>query len=158
MLHNNVFVEGGIIKGIVKIRIRPRRSAKESAVSISDGKLRIIGFEATESDHHEFFQFSAPLSAVVTSPLSMYCNSPADSEGFSTAREGVHQLEFEMHLPIQGARPKGPLHSQAGVAVRYIALVYVLSPMKEICVSMTIMKVYQSQRPIRQTEHSSFLP
>ncbi|KAJ7446491.1 hypothetical protein B0H11DRAFT_2203087 [Mycena galericulata] len=124
VLHSNVFVEGGIMKGLVKLRIRPRL-AKESAVSISDGKLRIIGFEAIEGDHHEFFQYSAALSAVVTSPLTIYkTDTPPDSEGFSMAREGVHRLEFEMHLPMHGSsRPKGPFHSQSGVAVRYIALV-----------------------------------
>ncbi|KAJ7492464.1 hypothetical protein FB451DRAFT_1022543 [Mycena latifolia] len=121
VLHSNVCVEGGVIKGFIKLRIRPRL-AKESPVSISDGKLRIIGFESTENNHHEFFQYSAPLSAVVTSPPAIF-QGCGDSKGFWAAREGVHKLEFEMHLPINGpSRPKGPLYGQSGVAVRYIAL------------------------------------
>ncbi|KAJ6575282.1 hypothetical protein B0H19DRAFT_1254853 [Mycena capillaripes] len=121
MLHSNVCVEGGTFKGFIKLRIRPRMT-KESAVSISDGKLRIIGFETVQGDHHEFFQYSAPFSAVLTSPLRIY-NSPPDSEGFCNAEEGVHKLEFEMQLPMGGFRPKGPFYGQFGVAVRYIALV-----------------------------------
>lgn len=123
MLHSNVCVEGSTpLKGLVKIRVRPRLP-KESAISISDGKLRIIGFETTEGDHHEFYQCSAPLSAVVTSPSFIFeTSSLPDPEGFSRAREGVHRLEFEMHVPFQNRRPKGPLHGHAGVAVRYIAL------------------------------------
>ncbi|KAJ7751331.1 hypothetical protein DFH07DRAFT_1033153, partial [Mycena maculata] len=108
VLHSNVCVEGGILKGLVKLRIRPRLS-KESAVSISDGKLRIIGFEAIEDDHHEFFQHSAALSSIILSPLNIYKSSPPDPEGFSVAREGVHQLQFVLPLPLHGAsRPKGP--------------------------------------------------
>ncbi|KAJ7619188.1 immunoglobulin E-set, partial [Mycena polygramma] len=120
--YSNVCVEGGIFKGFIKLRIRPRMS-KESAVSISDGKLRIIGFETVEGDYHEFLQYSAAISTVTTSPLRMYI-SPPDSEGFCEAQEGVHKLEFEMPLPMGGVRrPKGPFYGHSGIAVRYIALV-----------------------------------
>ncbi|KAJ7110051.1 hypothetical protein C8R44DRAFT_743363 [Mycena epipterygia] len=123
-LHSNVCVEGGTITGTIKLRIRPRLT-KESAISISDAKLRFIGFESIEGDHHEFFQYSTALSAVAASLPRIY-NSQPDEEGFFTPREGVHTLEFEMHLPINGcSRPKGPLYGQSGAAVRYIALVYV---------------------------------
>ncbi|KAJ7040446.1 hypothetical protein C8F04DRAFT_1178165 [Mycena alexandri] len=124
VLHSNMCVEGGIIKGFIKLRIRPRMK-KESVVSISDGKVRIIGFESTEGDYHEFFQHSAALSEVVTYPPRIY-NSPPDSEGFFTAGEfeGVHSLGFEMPLPMNGVRrPQGPFHGPSGVSVRYIALV-----------------------------------
>ncbi|KAJ6503370.1 hypothetical protein C8R47DRAFT_968869, partial [Mycena vitilis] len=120
--YSNICVEGGIFKGFIKLRIRPRMS-KESAVSISDGKLRIIGFETVEGDYHEFFQYSAAISTVAISPLRMYV-SPPDSEGFCEAQEGVHKLEFEMPLPLGGVRrSKGPFYGQSGIAVRYIALV-----------------------------------
>ncbi|KAJ7170042.1 hypothetical protein C8R46DRAFT_1266207 [Mycena filopes] len=125
VLRSNVCVEGGVITGFVKLRIRPR-SKKESMVLISDGKLRIIGFESTEGDYHEFFQHSAALSEVVTHPPRIY-NSPPDSEGFFATGdlEGVHHtLAFEMALPMGGVRrPKGPFHGPSGVAIRYIALV-----------------------------------
>ncbi|KAJ7631049.1 hypothetical protein FB45DRAFT_1152847 [Roridomyces roridus] len=124
-LHSDVCVESSTpLRGIVKIRIRPRLP-KESTVSISDGKLRIIGFEAIEGDHHEFFQCSALLSDVVTSPLTICeTSSPPDSEGFAIAWEGVHRLEFEMPVPMgSGSRPKGPLLGQSGAAIRYIALI-----------------------------------
>ncbi|KAJ7361576.1 hypothetical protein DFH08DRAFT_684760, partial [Mycena albidolilacea] len=122
MLDSNICVEGGIFKGFIKLRVRPR-TTKESAVSISDGKLRIIGFETVAGDHHEFFQHSVALSAVVTSPSRIY-DSPPDSEGFCTAQEGVHKLEFEMQVPMGAIRcPKGPFHGPSGVSVRYIALV-----------------------------------
>ncbi|KAJ7786486.1 hypothetical protein B0H16DRAFT_1708647 [Mycena metata] len=123
VLHSNVCVEGGIIKGFIKLRIRPRIK-KETAVSISDGKVRIIGFESIEGDYHEFFQHSAALSEVVTHPPRIY-NSPSDSEGFFAAGEleGVHSLGFEMSLPLSGVRrPKGPFHGPSGVSIRYIAV------------------------------------
>ncbi|KAF7339333.1 E set domain-containing protein [Mycena sanguinolenta] len=124
MLQSNTCVEGGIFKGFIKLRIRPRMS-KEPAVFISDGKLRIIGFETVAGDPHEFFQHATALSSIVTSPPRIYDSSP-DSEGFHTAQEGVHRLDFEMQLPM-GAdrRPKGPFYGPSGVAVRYIALVSV---------------------------------
>ncbi|KAJ7161416.1 hypothetical protein C8R43DRAFT_880838, partial [Mycena crocata] len=122
-LYSNICVEGENVKGLVKIRIRPRL-AKEAAVSISDGKLRLVGFESTDGNHHEFFQHSAVLSTVVKSSLQKVYNSPPDSEGFCVAREGVHKLEFDMHLPIRGSsRPKGPFYGESGFVVRYIALV-----------------------------------
>ncbi|KAJ6621196.1 hypothetical protein B0H10DRAFT_1790355 [Mycena sp. CBHHK59/15] len=122
VLHSNVCVEGGYMRGHIKLRIRPR-AKKESSVMISDGKLRIIGFESTETDHHEFFHSSAALSKVALSSPRIYA-SPPDPEGFCIAREGVHKLEFEMHIPFGGdTRPKGPLYGQSGAAVRYIALV-----------------------------------
>ncbi|KAJ7103363.1 hypothetical protein B0H15DRAFT_208976 [Mycena belliarum] len=118
-LHSNVCVEGGIIKGLIKLRIRPRL-AKEASVSISDGKLRILGFESIEGDHHEFYQYSTPWSAVVTSPPTIF-QGCCDSEGFWTAREGIHNLGFELHLPLNGiTHPKGPLYGHSGI--RYIAL------------------------------------
>ncbi|KAJ7225358.1 hypothetical protein GGX14DRAFT_489235, partial [Mycena pura] len=121
-LHSNVCVEGGVLKGFIKLRIRPRLK-KESIISIGDAKLRIIGFESTESDYHEFFQHSAALSAVVTSSPKIYY-PPSDAEGFCVAREGVHKLEFEMHLPMNGvSRPKGVFRGQSGIALRYIVLV-----------------------------------
>ncbi|KAF8216053.1 hypothetical protein K438DRAFT_1799990 [Mycena galopus ATCC 62051] len=121
MLHSNTCVEGGLFKGFIKLRIRPRM-AKEPAVSVSDGKLRIIGFETVAGDHHEFFQHSAALSEVV-SVLPRFYDSPPDSEGFYTAQEGLHKLVFEMQVPMGAVRrPKGPFHGSSGVAVRYIAL------------------------------------
>ncbi|KAK7064096.1 immunoglobulin E-set, partial [Favolaschia claudopus] len=122
MLHSNVCVEGGVLEGVIKLRIRPCKTT-ESTVSISDGKIRILGFETVSGDYHEFFQHSTSFSAVVTSLTGIYASRP-DSEGFCRAQDGLHKMNFKMQLPISTARrPKGPFNGPSGAAIRYIALV-----------------------------------
>jgi len=124
-LESNTCVQGGYLKGHIKIRIR-KRSKKESDVEISGGKVRVVGFECipNEDDRHTFYQCSAPLSAVTASSGNIYASHP-DSEGFAKAREGVHTLPFAMLLPLDGevGNSKGAVHVHSGVTVRYIAMV-----------------------------------
>ncbi|KAF9074825.1 hypothetical protein BDP27DRAFT_1380934 [Rhodocollybia butyracea] len=117
----NIFVQGGYINGTVKIRIRPRTKT-ESGALISDGKIRVVGFECIQNEEkrHTFYQQSLPLSEA--SPFAQYLfNSPPDNEG-------VHVLPFCMYLMLGGGEgtPKGTIAPHAGVAVRYIIMMYVL--------------------------------
>lgn len=85
----------------------------------------MIGFESIpgEADRHAFYQRASPLCAV-TDAYSRIYDSPADSEGFSRAMEGVHVLPFAMQLSAdaQLGSPKGSPCLQSGVSIRYIAM------------------------------------
>ena len=128
ILASNTCVQGGYLQGHIKIRIRSP-SNKESSVKISEGKVRLIGFECISNEHerYPFYQCSALLSAVTSTSESLY-GYPYDAEGFAPAIEGVHTLAFSMHLPIstENGVPKGALPAQTGVSVRYIAMAWVL--------------------------------
>ncbi|KIK70693.1 hypothetical protein GYMLUDRAFT_287717 [Collybiopsis luxurians FD-317 M1] len=123
----NVFVQGGYINGAVKIRIRPR-SKTESGILISDGKIRVVGFECilNEEKRHTFYQQSALLSEASPAAISLY-DSPPDNEGFYAAKDGVHVFPFSMYLTLEGGEgaPKGTLPPHAGIAVRYILMISV---------------------------------
>ena len=127
ILASNTCVQGGYLQGHLKIRIRSP-SNKESSVKISDGKVRVIGFEFISNEHerYPFYQCSALLSAVTSTSESLY-GYPSDAEGFAPAIEGVHTLPFSMHLPCSTeiGVPKGVLPTQTGVSVRYIAMAWV---------------------------------
>ncbi|KAJ3998523.1 hypothetical protein F5050DRAFT_1567041, partial [Lentinula boryana] len=123
----NIFVQGGYIHGKVKIRIRPR-ARTESAVLISDGKIRVVGFECIQNEEkrHTFYQQSVSLSDA--SPLAeLLLDSPPDNEGFYAAKEGVHALPFSMYLTLEGGEgtPKGTISPHAGIAIRYIVMISV---------------------------------
>jgi hypothetical protein len=128
ILDSKICVQGGYLQGQIKIKIRSP-SNKESPVMISDGKVRVIGFEciSNERDRYPFYQCSSPLSAITATSESLY-GYHYDAEGFAPAIEGLHTLAFSMHLPMSTEHgvPKGVLHTQTGVAVRYIAMVSVL--------------------------------
>lgn len=123
ILQSNTCVQGGYLKGHIKIRIR-KQAKNQSAVLISNGKIRVVGFECipNDDDRHVFYQHSALLCSVTTSSMSIF-TSPPDTEGFAGVREGVHNLKFAMHIPLDGGTsPKGVLHVHSGVTVRYLAM------------------------------------
>ncbi|KAI0830570.1 hypothetical protein BC628DRAFT_1354600 [Trametes gibbosa] len=126
VLENDCCVEGGYLRGTVKLRVRRRR--KEAHVLLADGKLRVIGFESIpgESNRHCFYQRASPLCAATDAYNRIY-DSPADSEGFSRASEGVHVLPFAMHLPADShlGSARGSPCVQNGVTLRYIAMISV---------------------------------
>ncbi|KAE9398453.1 hypothetical protein BT96DRAFT_1020110, partial [Gymnopus androsaceus JB14] len=128
----NIFVQGGYINGLVRIRIRDRLR-KESGVFISDGKIRVVGFECIQNEEkrHTFYQQSVLLSAASPSSEYLY-DSPPDNEGFYAAKEGVHVLPFSMYLTLGGGEgsPKGTIAPHNGIAVRYIVMISV--KLKEI--------------------------
>ncbi|OBZ79498.1 hypothetical protein A0H81_00809 [Grifola frondosa] len=127
VLESNTCVQGGYLRGHIKVRVR-KRSKKESPLLLAEGKVRVIGFECipNEDDRHTFYQCAAPLSAVTDASSSLY-KSPPDGEGFSQAMEGVHVLPFAMHLAPDCAfgMPKGVVSMHSGVSVRYIAMISV---------------------------------
>ncbi|KAI0348355.1 hypothetical protein BDW22DRAFT_1350543 [Trametopsis cervina] len=125
VLESNVCVQGGYVRGHIKVRIR-KRSKKQSPVALSEGKIRIVGYEMiSDGDHrHIFYQCAAPLSAVTDAAQNIYC-STTDEDGFTQGLEGMHVLPFALHLPSDGSfgTPKGTLHISTGAVVRYIAMV-----------------------------------
>jgi hypothetical protein len=128
ILDSKTCVQGGYLQGQIKVRIKSP-SNKESPVMISDGKVRVIGFEciSNEHDRYPFYQCSALFSDITATSESLF-GYPYDAEGFAPAVEGAHTLAFSMHLPMSTDHgvPKGVLRSQTGVAVRYIAMALVL--------------------------------
>lgn len=129
ILESNTCVQGGYLRGQIKVQIR-KRTKKEPAVKISGGKVRVIGFECilNDSERFIFYQTAAPLSDV-TADLDRLYESDYDIDGFARAKEGVHVLPFALHLPHTESHgvPKGILQSQSSVSIRYIAMVFVSS-------------------------------
>ncbi|KAI0721389.1 hypothetical protein C8T65DRAFT_601517 [Cerioporus squamosus] len=127
VLESDCLIEGGYIRGNVKLRVR-RRHRKETPVLLAEGRVRVIGFECIsgESDRHTFYQRASLLSTITDAYTGVY-DSPPDSEGFSRAMEGVHILPFAMHLPIDDTfgSAKGAPAVQSGVTIRYIAMISV---------------------------------
>lgn len=125
VLESDTFVQGGFMKGHVKIRVR-KRSRKEQTVCLADPKVRVVGFESIpgESERHTFYQCASPLSTI-TDNLDRLYDTPADDDGFARAIEGVHTLPFAMRLPMDSkfGAAKGALSLHSGVIVQYIAMV-----------------------------------
>ncbi|KAF7311048.1 Polysaccharide lyase family 8 protein [Mycena chlorophos] len=118
-LRNNVCVEGGSLCGLIKLRVR--RDTSHNSILVSDPKLRIIGLETANGDYHSFYQHAASFAEI--GAKIDHIDTKADQEGFFRAREGVHRMNFSMHIPINhGARPRGVVRA-SGFAVRYIVLV-----------------------------------
>lgn len=127
-LESNICVQDGYLKGHIKVRIW-KHSKKDHPVLVSGGKVRVIGFECIMNGKERlaFYQASAPLSEVASDLGNLYVFEP-DGEGFCRALDGIYSFPFALHLPLSSEHgtPKGVMHSQSGVSVRYIAMVYVL--------------------------------
>ncbi|KAI0673394.1 hypothetical protein C8Q78DRAFT_623428 [Trametes maxima] len=127
VLENDCCVEGGYLRGSIKLRIR-KRQKNEAPVLLADGKVRVIGFESIpgETHRHAFYQRAGSLNAITDKHAQIYDSSP-DGEGFSRAMEGVHVLPFAMHLPIdvELGSPRGLPCLPSGTSIRYIAMISV---------------------------------
>ena len=127
-LESNVCVQDGYLKGHIKVRIW-KHSKKDHPVLVSGGKVRVIGFECIMNGKERlaFYQVSASLSEVASDLGNLYVFEP-DGEGFRRALDGVYSFPFALHLPLSSEHgtPKGVMHSQSGVSIRYIAMVFVL--------------------------------
>jgi hypothetical protein len=127
-LESNVCVQGGYLKGHIKVYIR-KQSKNDHPVLVSGGKVRVIGFECimNENKRLAFYHASAPLSEVASGLGNLYVFEP-DGEGFCRALDGIYSFPFAFHLPLSSEHgtPKGVMHSHSGVSVRYIAMVFVL--------------------------------
>ena len=126
-LESNVCVQGGYLKGHIKVRIW-KQSKKDHPVLVSGGKVRVIGFECimNENERLAFYQVSAPFSEVASGLGNLYVFEP-DGEGFCRAIDGIYSFPFSLHLPLSSEHgtPKGAMHSHSGASVRYIAMVFV---------------------------------
>ncbi|KAJ3555217.1 hypothetical protein NM688_g2705 [Phlebia brevispora] len=125
VLQSNICIQGGYVRGHVKVRVR-RRGKKESPMLLASGKVRIVGFETLPNDdeRHVFYQYATPLSSV-TENYDVLFDSIPDDEGFAQAAQGVHVLPFCLRLPSDGSfgSAKGIISMTSGVSVRYIAMV-----------------------------------
>ncbi|KAG5651422.1 hypothetical protein H0H81_008706 [Sphagnurus paluster] len=125
ILDSKICVQGGYLQGHVNVRIQ-KPGKGDTPVMISGGKVRIIGFEnlTNELDRYPFYQCSSPLSTVTATSGGLYESHP-DAEGFAWAIDGEYKLPFSMYLPVSVdyGIPKGVVRFQAGVSVRYIAMV-----------------------------------
>ncbi|TFK56747.1 hypothetical protein OE88DRAFT_1606938, partial [Heliocybe sulcata] len=126
-LTNNTCVQGGMLKGLIYLRIR-ERSKKEASILLGDAKLRVVGFEAIPNGgaRYVFYQHTTPLEAAAATLPSIYA-LPADSQGYVEVKEGPHRIPFAMELPIENSfgSAKGVLTLPSGVVVRYIVMVSV---------------------------------
>ncbi|KAF8078900.1 hypothetical protein FPV67DRAFT_84009 [Lyophyllum atratum] len=127
ILDSKICVQGGYLQGHIKVHVQKSLNG-ETPIMISDGKVRVIGFESisNELNRYPFYQCSSPLSTItVTSGRFHGSHQDRDAEGFAQAIEGEHRLPFSMYLPMSAdyGVPKGVLQAHAGVAVRYIAMV-----------------------------------
>lgn len=117
-LDGEVYVQGGDITGVIKLRIcKPQKS--EWDVLISTGKVRVVGFETVRANdsRHIFFHCAKTLGSMDT--RSLYMSEP-DTDGFSHVRVGVHSVPFTLHVPV-GSECKGVVGSlPAGIDIQYI--------------------------------------
>ena len=125
VLESNTLVQGGFMRGFIKLRVRTR-AKKEAPIFLTEGKLRVVGFESiqNENDTYTFYQSSAPFSAITDSSQNLY-QTPLGPDGFAQAVEGVHVLPFAMELPADSSfgNAKGVLSLNSGAHVRYVAMV-----------------------------------
>ncbi|KAH8102559.1 hypothetical protein BXZ70DRAFT_929051 [Cristinia sonorae] len=125
ILETDSFVQGGYMRGQIKVRIR-KQNRKEAPILLSEGKLRVVGFESipNEDDTFTFYQCTAPLSTITDASRGLY-DAPLESDGFAQAVEGVHVLPFAMELPLDSSfgTAKGVFSLSSGVSVRYVAMV-----------------------------------
>ena len=132
-LESNVCVQDGYLKGHIKVHIW-KHSKKDHPVLVSGGKIRVIGFECimNEKERLAFYQASAPLSEVASNLGNLYVFEP-DGEGFCRALDGIYSFPFALYLPLSSEHgaPKGVMHSQSGVSIRYIAMVFVLLHLRD---------------------------
>lgn len=130
VLESGIAVEGGYLNGHLRITVR-QRTKKEDPICLSEGKVRVAGFEVTPDDEHRhiFYHVSSPLMDIASGCHELYTSSP-DSDGFAFVREGSHILPFSLPLPVggSGGSAKGALHHPSEATIRYIAIACVCPP------------------------------
>jgi hypothetical protein len=123
-LDTPICVQGGVLSGQLKVHIR-KQEKKESTLLITDGKVRVVGFECirNESYRHIFYLCCSALAQVTDGSHQLF-DSVDDEEGFSRAKEGIHCLPFSMHLPLDcsAGNAKGVIPTHSGIAIRYIVM------------------------------------
>jgi len=121
-------VQGGYLQGHINVQAQ-RRAKKDPPIQISDGKIRVIGYErlSNKQDCNPFYHCSSHFSVAAPASRHLY-ESRGDVQGFSPVKEGDHSLPFSMYLPLDARYgvPKGALPSQSSPAIRYIAMVSVI--------------------------------
>jgi hypothetical protein len=124
ILENHTCVQGGYLKGTVKIHIK-KGSKKDAPLLLSQGKVRVVGFECIPQKDSKctFYRYSALLSEIAPLWKGLF-KSPPDDDGWAEAQEGVHLFPFAMLLPSDGScgMAKGVLSINSGVAIKYVAM------------------------------------
>jgi hypothetical protein len=88
-LENSICVQGSSLRGIVHVNVR-KLSKKESPVMLSDGRIRVVGFErvANQDCHHTFYLHTVALSSICSSARDLYDSLPAFKDGYGRAMQG----------------------------------------------------------------------
>ena len=125
-LDSSTCVQGGSVSGKIRVNIR-QASKKETPIMLSEGKVRIVGFErlSDQDCHHTFYLQVASLSSISTASSILYLPMNGLREEFSRAVEGHHEISFTLHLPIDNERgnAKGTFDSHPTASIRYIVMV-----------------------------------
>ncbi|KIJ22081.1 hypothetical protein PAXINDRAFT_174031, partial [Paxillus involutus ATCC 200175] len=126
VLESETCVQGGWLKGHVKIHVRKNPNKKQNTpILLSKAKVRVVGYEAIPwgNTRCTFYQCTALLSHVAPAWQAVLA-SPPDEEGWAEAKEGIHVLPFALFLPADGSCgiAKGTLNIHSGVALRYFAM------------------------------------
>ncbi|TEB38875.1 hypothetical protein FA13DRAFT_1704541 [Coprinellus micaceus] len=123
ILENDTCVQGGCLNGLILLTVRKKGN---EIVMLSEGKMRIIGFESImhEKERAAFYELSVPLSAIcLRDPDDLYLAGPND-DGFTLANEGQFTIPFALYLDPKATSlpPKGSFPPHSGVALRYILM------------------------------------
>lgn len=121
ILSSDTCTQGSFLKGHVRVHVRE----SGEPIWLSEGRLRIIGYECINNDaRHTFYQCKIPLPMASPSIGSLYTTA-VDKDGFSKAKIGFHQFSFAVPLPLDESCgiPRGVLQTQSGATVKYIAMV-----------------------------------
>jgi hypothetical protein len=121
-LDNELCVQGGYLKGSVKIRVKKHKSP----ILLSAGKLRVVGFETIldNAERATFYHCARTLASVASGAHRLY-TSETDDEGFARTSEGVYVLPFTFHVPLttEFGIPKGAMPPRSGASIRYVTMV-----------------------------------
>lgn len=124
VLESDTCVQGGWLKGIVKIRVRKYKKF-QAPLLLSEGKLCVIGYESIphENTRCTFYQHSVHLAGVAPTWHTIFSNTPAE-DGWAPAKDGVHSLPFSMRLPADSScgTAKGTMSVHSGVSLSYVVL------------------------------------
>lgn len=124
ILENHTCVQGGYLKGTVKIHIK-KGSKKDAPLLLSQGKVRVVGFECIPQKDSKctFYRYSTLMSEIAPLWKGLF-KSPPDDDGWAEAQEGVHIFPFAMLLPVDGScgMAKGVLSIKSGVAIKYVTM------------------------------------
>ncbi|EIW68957.1 hypothetical protein TREMEDRAFT_62670 [Tremella mesenterica DSM 1558] len=124
MLERECVVEGGEVRGRMEVRVNGGK--RSDGLRVGGGKVRVVGFEDLGDARHIFYHqpHSLPIFNFQdkTGPACSLFGDAPDEEGYRLALEGIHNILFNMRLPLNGGA-KGSYGIQGkGPSVRYVVV------------------------------------